>query len=163
MRGRKERGQLELVITGSLQDLVPEDRGQVRVDDIPDLSWLPGAVAGRTCAAYGRPDIDAEVAARLMLAGLLCGIVHDRPLMRKAQVNLAIRWFIGCALHAALPDHSALTRIRHCWGEDVFHRVLTPVVATVPVGRTGSGGDGSHRRQSDPGECQHGCAGRASS
>lgn len=100
---------------------------------------------------------------RLMPTVFLCGIMHDRPLMRKAQVNLAIRWFIGCALHAALRDHSSLTRIRHCWGEDVFHRVLTPVVATVPVGRTGSGGDGSHRRQSDPGECQHGCAGRAPS
>jgi hypothetical protein len=28
-----------------------------------------------------------------MLAGFLLGIVHDRRLMREAQVNLAIRWF----------------------------------------------------------------------
>jgi hypothetical protein len=31
------------------------------------------------------------VAVRLMLAGLLIGIVHDRKLMREAQVNIAIR------------------------------------------------------------------------
>ena len=34
-----------------------------------------------------------------MLAGLLLGIVHDRRLMREAQVNIAIRWFIGYGLH----------------------------------------------------------------
>ena len=46
-----------------------------------------------------------------MLAGLLLGIVHDRRLLREAQVNLAIRWFIGYRLHEQVPDHSSLTRI----------------------------------------------------
>jgi len=63
-----------------------------------------------------------------MLAGFLLGIVHDRRLVREAQVNLAIRWFIGYALHEALPDHSSLTRIRQRWGEEVFRRVFTRVV-----------------------------------
>lgn len=63
-----------------------------------------------------------------MLAGFLLGIVHDRRLMREAQVNLAIRWFIGYALHEALPDHSSLTRIRQRWGEDTFRRIFTRVV-----------------------------------
>jgi hypothetical protein len=35
---------------------------------------------------------------------LLLGIVHDRKLMREAQVNLAIRWFVGYGLHEVLPD-----------------------------------------------------------
>ncbi len=48
--------------------------------------------------------------------------------MREAQVNLAIRWFVGYALHEALPDHSSLTRIRQRWGEDVFRQVFTRVV-----------------------------------
>lgn len=56
------------------------------------------------------------------------GSFHDRRLMREAQVNLAIRWFIGYALHEALPDHSSLTRIRQRWGEDVFRQVFTRVV-----------------------------------
>jgi IS5 family transposase len=37
-------------------------------------------------------------------------------------------WFIGYALHEALPDHSSLTRIRQRWGEDVFRRIFTQVV-----------------------------------
>jgi IS5 family transposase len=63
-----------------------------------------------------------------MLAGFLSGIVHDRKLMREAQVNIAIRWFAGYQLHAALPDHSSLTRIRQRWGETRFRRVFEKTV-----------------------------------
>jgi transposase len=76
----------------------------------------------------GRPGIDPEVAVRLMLAGLLTGIVHDRKLMREAHVNIAIRWFAGYALHEKLPDHSSLTRIRQRWGEVRFRRIFKRTV-----------------------------------
>ncbi len=82
MLGRKERGQLELFITGSLRDLVPDDHVLVRIDRLLDLSWLRAEGAGLYCADNGRPGIDPEVAVRPMLAGLLLGIVHDRRLMR---------------------------------------------------------------------------------
>jgi len=86
-------------------------------------------------AEVGRPGVDPEVAARLMLAGLLLGIVHDRRLLREAQVNLAIRWFIGYGLHVALPDHSSLTRIRQRWGAERFRRIFTRTVeACVAAG-----------------------------
>ncbi len=63
-----------------------------------------------------------------MLAGLLLGIVHDRRLMREAQVNIAIRWFIGYGLHERLPDHSSLTRIRQRWGEERFRKIFQRTV-----------------------------------
>src|SRR5688572_355504 len=94
MLGRKERDQLEL-FTGSLRQLIPDDNVLVRVDRVLDLSWLRAEVADCYCADDGRPGIDPEVAVRLMLAGLLTGIVHDRRLMREAQVNIAIRWIEG--------------------------------------------------------------------
>src|SRR5687768_13076449 len=104
MLGSKPRGQSELMMAGSLCDLVPDDHVLARVDRVLDLTWLRAAV--RNCYAAdgsGRPGVDPEVALRLMLAGFLLGIVHDRRLMRKAQVNLAIRWFAGYGLHEALP------------------------------------------------------------
>jgi transposase len=128
MLGRKERDQLELFITGSLRSLVPDDHVLVKIDHVLDLGWLRAEVADLYCAENGRPGIDPEVAVRLMLAGFLLGIVHDRRLMREAQVNLAIRWFVGYGLHEALPDHSSLTRIRQRWGEAVFRTVFTRVV-----------------------------------
>lgn len=40
MLGRKERDQLELFITGSLKQLVPDEHVLARVDRVLDLSWL---------------------------------------------------------------------------------------------------------------------------
>ena len=40
MLGRKERDQLELSITGSLRQLVPDEHVLMRVDRVLDLSWL---------------------------------------------------------------------------------------------------------------------------
>ncbi len=94
MLGRKERDQLELFITGSLRQLIPDDHILARVDRVLDLSWLRDEVADLYCSDNGRPGIDPEVAVRLMLAGFLLGLVHDRRLMREAQVNIAIRWFV---------------------------------------------------------------------
>ena len=69
MLGRKGRGQLELFVTGSLGQLVPDDHVLARVDRLLDLSWLRVEVAGLYCDDNGRPGIDPEVAVRLMLAG----------------------------------------------------------------------------------------------
>jgi transposase len=92
------------------------------------VGWLHDEIAGLYDAAAGRPSIDPEVAVRLMLAGFLLGIVHDRRLLREAQVNLAIRWFCGYGLHEALPDHSSLTRIRQRWGAERFRRIFERTV-----------------------------------
>ena len=92
-----------------------------------DLNCLREEVSDCYCADNGRPGIDPEVAVRLMLAGLLL-FVHDRRLMREAQVNLAIRWFIGYGLEDELPDHSSLTRIRQRWGEARFREIFRRTV-----------------------------------
>jgi len=135
MLGRKERGQLEFFVCGSLRDLVPDDHVLARVDRVLDLSWLRDEVDDLYAPGAGRPGIDPEAAVRLMLAGFLLGIVHDRRLMREAQVNLAIRWFVGYALHEALPDHSSLTRIRQRWGSERFRRIFErSVMACVAAG-----------------------------
>jgi transposase len=112
MLQRRARGQLEFFVSGSLRDLIPDDHVLARVDAVLDLGWLHEEIAEVYAAGVGRPAIDPEAAVRLMLAGFLLGIVHDRRLMREAQVNLAIRWFAGFGLGDRLPDHSSLTRIR---------------------------------------------------
>ena len=133
MLGRKNRDQPELFVTGSLRQLVPDDHILARVDRALDLSWLRGEVADLYCPDNGRPGINPEVAVRLMLAGFLLGLVHDRRLLREAQVNLAIRWFIGYGLHETLPDHSSLTRIRQRWGPERFKAILTRSVQACVV------------------------------
>ena len=96
-------------------------------------------MAGLYCDGNGRPGIDPEVAVRLMLAGFLLGIVHDRRLMREAQVNIAIRWFAGYGLHEGLPDHSSLTRIRQRWGPGRFRRIFERTVKACLDARIAKG------------------------
>lgn len=128
MIGKQDRWQEDIFVACPLRDLIPDDHVLKRVDKVLDLSWLRKEVADCYCADNGRPGIDPEAAVRLMLAGLFQGIVHDRKLMREAQVNLAIRWFAGYRLHEKLPDHSSLTRIRQRWGAERFKRIFQRTV-----------------------------------
>jgi len=129
MLGRRERRQQTLFLTCQLDALVPKDHVLRRVDRVLDLSWLGAEVSALYAAGQGRPSIDPEVAVRLMLAGFFQGIVYDRKLMREADVNVAIRWFVGYQLGETLPDHSSLTRIRQRWGAECFRRIFDKTVA----------------------------------
>ncbi len=128
MIGKQDRWQEDLFVAGPLRDLIPDDHVLKRVNRVLDLSWLRDEVRDLYNEAEGRPSIDPESAVRLMLAGFFEGIVHDRKLMRAAQVNLAIRWFAGYRLHDKLPHHSSLTRIRQRWGPERFRRIFQKTV-----------------------------------
>ena len=140
MLDRKRREQLDLFVAGSLGQLIPKDHILYRVNRVLDLSWLREEVAECYCADNGRPGLDPEVVIRLMLAGLLLGHVHDRRLLREAQVNLAVRWFIGYGLHEELPDHSSLTRIRQRWGEARFKEIFRRTVRACLDAKVAKGG-----------------------
>jgi transposase len=128
MIGTQERWQEDLFVAGPLSSLIPEDHILKQVDKVLDLSWLRDEVADLYCTNNGRPSIDPESALRLMVAGLFQGVVHDRKLMREAQVNLAIRWFAGYRLDETLPDHSSLTKIRQRWGAKRFKKIFLKTV-----------------------------------
>jgi len=124
MYRRRRPRQANCFIPGTLSDYIPEDHILKQLDKVLDLSWLAEEVKGLYTERTGRPCIDPEQAVRLMLAGFLHGVVHDRKLMREAQVNIAYRWFAGYELDEELPDHSSLTRIRQRWGEERFRQIF---------------------------------------
>jgi transposase len=128
MLGTQKRWQEDLFVAGTLASLIPDDHILKQVDKFLDLSWLRKEVSDLYCQTNGRPGIDPEAAVRLMLAGFFQGIVHDRKLMREAQVNIAIRWFAGYRLDEKLPDHSSLTKIRQRWGADRFKQIFLKTV-----------------------------------
>ena len=138
MLGGTRTEQYEFFV-GSLRDLIPDEHVLARVAQVLDLSWLRAEVADLYCLDNGRPGIAPEVAVRLMLAGFLLGIVHDRKLMREAAVNIAIRWFCGFGLTERLPDHSSLTRIRQRWGAERFQRIFERSVRACVEARIATG------------------------
>ena len=138
MLGERDGRSDELFVSGSMRDLIPDDYILKKVDRVLDLSWLREEVADLYSANQGRPSIDPEAAVRLMLAGFLLSIVHDRRLMREASMHIGIRWFAGYALHEALPDHSSLSRLRERWGAErfkvIFERTVKQCVKAGLVG-----------------------------
>jgi transposase len=128
MVGNQERWREDIFVACPLSRLIPDDHLLKRVDCVLDLSWLNKEVSDCYCSNNGRPSVDPEAALRLMLAGYLEGIVHDRKLMRRAQTDIAIRWFAGYRLHEDLPHHSSLTRIRQRLGEERFRRIFKRTV-----------------------------------
>src|SRR3989304_9056614 len=138
MLGKQDRNQKTLFVAGSLDEIIPEDHILKRVDKVLDLNWLRDEVKELYCEDNGRPGIDPEAAVRLMLAGVFQGIVHDRKLMREAQVNIAIRWFAGYRLDEKLPNHSSLTKIRQRWGDERFKKIFQKTVhCCCEAGRVG--------------------------
>jgi len=128
MYRKKTIRQESMFIAGRLSDFIPEDHILVRVNKVLELSWLDDVVKDCYHETQGRPCIETEKALRLMLCGFLHGIVHDRKLMREAQVNIAFRWFCGYELDHSIPDHSSLTRIRTRWGAQRFRQIFERVV-----------------------------------
>ena len=128
MRGTPPQQTALLLLPTTLAEFVPADHPLKRVDAILDVSWLDADVTDCYDPHLGRPSLPPEHVLRLMLAGILCGITHDRALLREAQVNLAIRWFCRIPLDQPLPDHSSFTKIRHRWGADRFRRIFLRIV-----------------------------------
>jgi hypothetical protein len=128
MLGRKQWDQLELFLTGSLRQLVPNDHVLARIDRVLDLSWLREEVGACYCVDDGRPGIDPEVAVRLMLAGLLGGIVHvpiapssDSPCAYRcvqSRAERARRSELGSSPPPSLRVHQRRDHRRRCRGID---------------------------------------------
>ena len=107
----------------SLNELVPENHLVRRLAEALDFSWIRLATATRY-SDTGRPSIDPEVVAKLLLLGYLYNITSERQLMREVQVNLAYRWYVGYDLDEQIPDHSILSKARRRLGVDFFEQLF---------------------------------------
>src|SRR5262252_2519511 len=60
----------------------------------------------------GRPSLPPGVYFRLLLLGYFEGLDSERGIAWRAADSLALRDFLGLALHEAPPDHSTISRTR---------------------------------------------------
>ncbi len=120
MMGSKERHFAPLIHI-SLEELVPVDHFYGHLERTLDLSFVRELVQ-TTYAGGGHPSIDPVVFFKLQLVMFFEGIRSERQLMRHAADRLSVLWYLGYDLGEPLPDHSSLTRIRECYGVEVFRR-----------------------------------------
>ena len=102
----------ELFVTVSLDEYVPEDHLLRAVDRYLDLSDFRANLAD-SYSHTGRPSIDPELMARMLIIGYCYGIRSERRLCEEVSMNLAYRWFCRLGLKDKVPDHSSFSKNRH--------------------------------------------------
>lgn len=124
MLERRARGRLESLVCGSLCDLIADDHVLVRVDRVLEMDWLHPEAAELRADGVGRPAVESEAVGRLVLAGFLPGLVHDRRLMGEAQVDIALRPSGPCAARV----RPLGGRVR-AWPGAIFTRIVRDCAA----------------------------------
>ncbi|MGH8639414.1 MAG: transposase [Burkholderiales bacterium] len=98
-------------------------------------------------ARMGRPGLPPGVYFRLLLLGYFEGLDSERGIAWRAADSLALRDFLGLALHEAPPDHSTISRTRRLIDlethQAVFVWVLEALAAAKLLKGTTLGLDGT--------------------
>jgi transposase len=153
----------ELFVSVSLDEYVPEDHLLRAVDRYLDLSEFRQNLA-ESYSNTGRPSIDPELMARMLIIGYCYGIRSERRLCEEVSMNLAYRWFCRLGLKDKVPDHSSFSKNRHGRFRDhdafrkLFDSVLRRCMAEGLVRGEGFATDASmikadvNRQRSRPGD-----------
>lgn len=111
MMGRQETKR-ELFVLISLNEYVPQDHLLRAVDQYLDLTEFRENLA-QSYSHTGRPSVDPELMARMLIIGYCYGIRSERRLCEEVGMNLAYRWFCRLGLKDKVPDHSSFSKNRH--------------------------------------------------
>eukprot|EP01133_Synstelium_polycarpum_P024774 gene24774-29720_t len=111
MMGRQETKR-ELFVLISLNEYVPQDHLLRAVDRYLDLSEFRENLAP-SYSHTGRPSVDPDLMARMLIIGYCYGIRSERRLCEEVGMNLAYRWFCRLGLKDKVPDHSSFSKNRH--------------------------------------------------
>lgn len=119
----------ELFVSVSLDEYVPEDHLLRAVDRYLDLSEFRANLAD-SYSHTGRPSIDPELMARMLIIGYCYGIRSERRLCEEVGMNLAYRWFCRLGLKDKVPDHSSFSKNRHgrFRDHDAFRKLFDSVL-----------------------------------
>ena len=121
-KGKMERGVVEVVDTESL---VPQEHLLRKVDRAVEFRKLYEIVEPLYSEEEGRPSIDPVVLFKIVLLQHLDGIPSLRGTLRRAQTDIAYRWFLGYTLNEELPHFSTVSyNFRHRFTEETIERVF---------------------------------------
>jgi transposase len=86
-------------------------------------------------ARMGRPGLAPGVYFRLLLLGYFEGIDSERGIAWRAADSLALRDFLGLALHDAPPDHSTISRTRRLIDLETHQAVFVWVLEALAAAK----------------------------
>ena len=121
-RGKNEREVIEIV---SIEYLVPREHLLRKVDKAVDYRKLYEIVEPLYSEDEGRPSIDPVVLFKIVLLQHLDGLTSLRGTLRRAETDIAYRWFLGYTLNEELPHFSTVSyNFRHRFTEKTIEAVF---------------------------------------
>ena len=121
-RGKNERGVIEMVDTESL---VPPGHLLRQVDAAVDFEKLYKIVEPLYSEEEGRRSIDPVVLFKIVLLQHLDGNTSLRGTLRRAQTDVAYRWFLRYTLSEELPHFSTVSyNFRHRFTSETIEAVF---------------------------------------
>lgn len=90
----------------SLEDLVPQDHLLRQIDQCIDFSFIYELVKEKYDEIQRRPSLDPILLIKLPMIQYLFGIKSMRQTIKKIEVNIAYRWFLGLSLEYPVPHFS---------------------------------------------------------
>ncbi len=149
-RGKNERGVIEMVDTESL---VPKEHLLRKVDTAVDFEKVYEIVEPLYSEDEGRRSIDPVVLFKLVLLQHLDGNGSLRGTLRRAQTDVACRWFLRYTLSEELPHFSTVSyNFRHRFTQEtieaVFRWILDEMGGAGALTPTAVFVDGTHIKAS---------------
>ena len=121
-RGKNERGVIEIV---DMESLVPTEHMLRQVDAAVDFEKLYEIVEPLYSEEEGRRSIDPVVLFKIVLLQHLDGNASLRGTLRRAQTDIAYRWFLRYTLSEELPHFSTVSyNFRHRFTQETIEAVF---------------------------------------
>ncbi len=151
MGKRKRQRATELWVPTTDLPVAPSHPFYRRLNDLLRVGdfdrFVEGACQRFYAARMGRPSLAPGLYFRLLLVGYFEGLDSERGIAWRAADSLALRDFLGLALHESAPDHSTISRTRRLIDlethQTVFLWVLDYLAAAKLLKGTTLGVDGT--------------------
>lgn len=128
IRSGEEAFQVQMVC---LDELVPQSDVLRRVERLVDWEFVR-ETARPFYSEFGRPGVDPVVLVKVFLVAAIRGIDSMRETLRVAEVDLAIRRFLGYGLTERLPHHATFSYAQcvRFASSSVFEQLFNQVLAS---------------------------------
>jgi len=114
------------------EQLIPRDHFLVALEQLFDWESLTAQLIQlyKGQGLIGRAPYPPVLVFKMLLLSYLYG-VSERQMQELAQYHLAVKWFLGLALHEDAPDHSTLTKFKARLLQDKGEKLLDGIFSGV--------------------------------
>ena len=113
-----------------IENLVPKEHILRKIERIIDWSFIYEIVKDKYCIGNGIPNIDPVTLIKISIILYLYVIKSMWQTVKKMEVNMAYRWFLGLDLMDKVPHFSTFGKnyVRRFKDTDIFEQIFSRIL-----------------------------------